>query len=366
MPLPNNFAHTTLILDFQVRNCSVNTLFSCIIGLGDKFTTRNWQSCINNTIFGILDEIDSRGPLNNIDDNIVQNTQNKSDTNRYKVAVHHSRDSSSKQWVGTQVLMLRGIERVLRQFFNHIIETVSQEDNSMTHVGDVPILLDVNKTNGWWFDSAWSRILNLAFKCSITIGNREVLDVREAGIELLIMMCQISSKRGLTATNSIARVGTNMQVVDGTLKTVLTTVENGKVVGLTPVLEGNESTPIISLQQQQILKSPHLQACRYKLFLRAFAIVEQFHGQLTNSKIRVLEDDAGQLGFSETVLLQVLVKLVQGLLQVYECCKGNEMSSLISLQSSKKNDNIEGRFVSLVSIVMKKANNGDQGSKHLT
>ena len=79
-----------------------------------------------------------------------------------------------------------------------------------------------------------------------------------------------------------------------------------------------------------------------------------------------MEDDAGQLGFSETVLLQVLVKLVQGLLQVYEWCKGNEMSSLISLQSSKKNDNIEGRFVSLVSIVMKKANNGDQGSKHLT
>ena len=79
-----------------------------------------------------------------------------------------------------------------------------------------------------------------------------------------------------------------------------------------------------------------------------------------------MEDDAGQLGFSETVLLQVLVKLVQGLLQVYECCKGNVMSSLISLQSLKKNDNIEGRFVSLVSIVMKKANNGDIGSHHLT
>jgi len=96
--------------------------------------------------------------------------------------------------------------------------------------------------------------------------------------------------------------------------------------------------------------------------LRAFAILEQFHGQLTNSKIRVLEDDAGQLSFSETVLLQVLVKLVQGLLQVYEYCKRNEMSSLISLQSSKKNDNIKGRFVSIVYIVMKKANNGDQRS----
>ena len=67
------------------------------------------------------------------------------------------------------------------------------------------------------------------------------------------------------------------------------------------------------------------------------------------------------LFFSETVLLQVLVKLVQGLLQVYEYCKRNEMSSLISLQSSKKNDNIKGRFVSLVYIVMKKVNNGDQG-----
>ena len=100
--------------------------------------------------------------------------------------------------------------------------------------------------------------------------------------------------------------------------------------------------------------------------MRAFAIVEQFHGQLINSKIRVLEDDAGQLSFSETVLLQVLIKLVQGLLKMYEYCKGNEMSSLISLQSSKKNDKIEGRFVGrfvgLVSIVMKKANNGDQRS----
>jgi hypothetical protein len=87
----------------ELRNCSVNTLFSCVVGLGDQFTDEQWENCLANTIFGKI--------MNGIASAIEDPESKKASTNgvageeRYKVAVHHSRDSARKQWMNTQTLV---------------------------------------------------------------------------------------------------------------------------------------------------------------------------------------------------------------------------------------------------------------------
>lgn len=87
----------------ELRNCSVNTLFSCVVGLGDQFTDEQWENCLANIIFGKI--------MSGIASAIEDSESKKASTNgvaseeRYKVAVHHSRDSARKQWINTQTLV---------------------------------------------------------------------------------------------------------------------------------------------------------------------------------------------------------------------------------------------------------------------
>ena len=53
---------------------------------------------------------------------------------RYKVNVHHSRDSAGKQWLLTQSLALQGLSRVLRSFFSILLDHV--DDESFGHTKD--------------------------------------------------------------------------------------------------------------------------------------------------------------------------------------------------------------------------------------
>jgi hypothetical protein len=41
----------------ELRNCAVNTLFSCIVGRGHAFTEVQWESCICTTIFDVYDAV---------------------------------------------------------------------------------------------------------------------------------------------------------------------------------------------------------------------------------------------------------------------------------------------------------------------
>ena len=90
----------------ELRNCSVNTLFSCVVGLGDQFSDEQWEKSLDYTIFGILEGISTA-----IDDAEMKRGASAGGE-RYKVAIHHSRDSVKKQWATTQILVLRGLERV--------------------------------------------------------------------------------------------------------------------------------------------------------------------------------------------------------------------------------------------------------------
>ena len=55
---------------------------------------------------------------------------------RYKVNVHHSRDSAGKQWVLTQSLALQGLCRVLRSFFSLLLDHVDDESSARLGLSD--------------------------------------------------------------------------------------------------------------------------------------------------------------------------------------------------------------------------------------
>eukprot|EP00542_Grammatophora_oceanica_P003101 CAMPEP_0194068324 /NCGR_PEP_ID=MMETSP0009_2-20130614/87035_1 /TAXON_ID=210454 /ORGANISM="Grammatophora oceanica, Strain CCMP 410" /LENGTH=257 /DNA_ID=CAMNT_0038721413 /DNA_START=54 /DNA_END=823 /DNA_ORIENTATION=- len=41
----------------EVRNCAVNTLFSCVVGRGQRFSDQQWETCMSQIVFGAYDGI---------------------------------------------------------------------------------------------------------------------------------------------------------------------------------------------------------------------------------------------------------------------------------------------------------------------
>ena len=122
---------------------------------------------------------------------------------RYKVNIHHSRDSADKQWVATQSLVLRSLCRILRSFFSVLLDTTRQDD---------PSIRGADSDDTPWFDDAWNRVLGYAFDAATQVGGRDTLELRSAGVELSVLCNQLSCRAGIQAALSPARVGTNMEV----------------------------------------------------------------------------------------------------------------------------------------------------------
>ncbi len=307
----------------EVRNCSVNTLFSCIVGCGHRFSKSQWHQCINEIIFGILDAVASHGNPNEDSDDNASNIGISTPSSRYKVSRHHTRDSTMKQWTTTKVLILRGIERVFRMYFQQLIETSDCTSSDNEETG--------------WFITAFHKVVKISFQCSIESGGRETLDIRTAGLELLSLCCQVSSKAGVV--ENFVRVGTNMQVVNGALRSVRVARKSSS---------HEESSPVKRAPE------PVVHRTTSGLFEFAFDTLLEFYGFLENNEsMRKANDDFP--GSLDNTVLQVLTKLCQSLMQIYDCCKDDEL-----LPSSTN----EARFVKLVSLITIMAS--APGSKYLT
>lgn len=323
----------------EVRNCSVNTLFSCIVGLGHRFTPDQWRACFEQTIFGVLDKVKALGEEQSPERGAGDN---KSTSSRYRVAIHHSRDSAGKQWATTQAMTLRGLERVLRQFFVQLLATTEDSTESGNVSSDDSL---------HWFESAWLRVLDSSFECATLSGGREILELRLAGVDLLILCSQLSCKAGIQAATTPARVGTNMMVINGALRSIKSTkADSQKGVDMS-----QSALPVLS---------DNLSARRDRLFSMSFSSLEKFHVHLENGNE---EEVQAQIAFSESLLLQVLTKLSQGLSKLYECCKDNEMAPKKKRHSKTSEDvaDVETRFVDLVDLVVWSAM-GDNGARFLT
>ncbi len=304
----------------EVRNCSVNTLYSCIVGCGHRFSKSQWHQCINEIMFEILNAVAIHCNPDEI--NVADDDELGSGDNRYKVSRHHTRDTLVKQWTTTKVLILQGIERVFRIYFQQIVETSLQLDEH----------------NSEWFSSAWEKIIKLSFECSILDGGRETLDIRTAGVDLLCLCCQVSSKVGVIAGD--VRVGTNMQVVNGALRSV----------------RPNKSSPTRNASPEKSAINPAFEVYREKLFEFAFQILLEFDGFLFNNDNMRKANESFPTSLDNTVL-QVLTKLCQGLMSIYECCKEDEL-----MQCSYNSK--EAQFVKLIETVTTMSS--APGSKYLT
>mmetsp|Transcript_31656 Transcript_31656/g.66573 ORF Transcript_31656/g.66573 Transcript_31656/m.66573 type:complete len:2054 (-) Transcript_31656:369-6530(-) len=315
----------------ELRNCSVNTLFSCVVGLGDRFTDEQWEECLNNTIFGILSSIYSA--INESENKKAGVNGGGSSEARYKVAVHHSRDSVSKRWATTQILVLRGLERVLRLFFPRLLGT----------------LLDTSQ--GLWFLQTWKDSLRVSFDCAILSGERETLDMRLAGVELMTLCAQLSSKAGIAAAGTSARVGTNMEVVGGALRSVRAAVED----------------KVQKVDQGSVLNQLEVDSCRQELFDAAFDVLSDFRVHLELNGEKESEGPKSQF-MIDSLLTQVLTKLTGELAKLYECCKNDEMlPGPCELQldiSIEDSDGYESRFLHLLLVIVNTAGN-DKNSRYL-
>lgn len=279
---------------------------------------------------------------------------------RYKVNVHHSRDSAGKQWLLTQSLALQGLSRVLRSFFSMLLDHV--DDESFGHIKDSKRVVDEEtawKKNPWLVD-AWSKILDLALQAAAQEGGRDTVDLRSAGIELLVLCAQLSCKAGIAAAITPARVGTNMQVVNGALRDVGAASPKSRKAA-----EQRLHSQATEAYRQVMFASAMERIDLYREFIEA-AEAQRRSDVLTREQAGEKESDRPGM---EVTQVQVLQKFIGFLSNLYDCCKDDEMSSQGHL-----NDNlaiarifqkagteifgVEYRFVRLLTTVASDASGG--------
>mmetsp|Transcript_59669 Transcript_59669/g.146343 ORF Transcript_59669/g.146343 Transcript_59669/m.146343 type:complete len:1864 (+) Transcript_59669:299-5890(+) len=321
----------------EVRNCAVNTLFSCIVGRGSSFSDSQWEICLNKTIFAVFDAVSS-DDISAEDSG--QQTAKSRKKSRYAVAIHHTRDSSDKQWLATQALVLQGLCRLLRNFFSKLLQTTDQQDMSPTEeMGETP-----------WFDAAWSKILDYAFDASTQEGGRDTLELRTSGVELLVVCNQLSCAAGIQAAISPARVGTNMEVVNGALRSVRS-----------PDKPEGES----------VLRHTHsavTEIWRENLFKDAFYVLDSLNDHLEEESLAQKKSNT----LVDPTQIQVLGKLGQELGKLYDCCMDSEFAedkSLSNIETFRplfvpavkppaEDDAMATRFVRLVMTVASSSSSG--------
>jgi hypothetical protein len=190
-------------------------------------------------------------------------------------------------------------------------------------------------SNELWFPQIWKEILRVSFDCAILTGEGETIDTRLAGIELMALCTQLSCQAGIGAAGTSARVGTNMEVVGGALRSVR------------PAVEDKAS----EVEKSSILNHPEVESCQQELFDVSFDKLNDFRIYLEqNGDV----DDAGSKSFMavHSPQTQVLTKLTGEMAKIYECCKSNEMlPGLCKLQldiSIDDNNGYESRFLRLL------------------
>jgi hypothetical protein len=343
----------------EVRNCAVNTLFSCIVGRGQGFTVEQWEACICQIVFSVYDRVLSRGGNGGDESSETSVTtgggkKSKAASDRYKVSVHHSRDSAGKQWTTTQVMVLQGLSRVLRNFFPQLLDTMdSPMDGDINHDHD-PV----------WFPKAWTRILDVALNAARQPGSRETIDLRTVGVDLLTQCCQLTCRAGTQAAITPASVGTNMEVVNGALKHV-------------------DKNPHKATEKEILHQiSAEVNQWREVFFLAAFDALDAYRDFL-EQEVRY-DTKLETSPFVETTQVQVLYKLALGLGKLYECCKNDEFAPEqaphigsrrhesriqrnleLDGETELHQDDLEGRFVNFVAMLARTAT-GDPGARFLS
>jgi hypothetical protein len=270
---------------------------------------------------------------------------NPGDRSRYRVSIHHSRDSAGKQWMATQALVLKGLSRVMRTFFPSLLDTTDDGSGSGEKKNDTP-----------WFEQAWNTILSHSFDAAAQTGGRDTLDLRSSGVELLVLCNQLACRAGIQAAITPARVGTNMEVVNGALRSV----------------RSPENIATSSKKSPQRSHSTITETWRENLFLDAFEVLDSFREYLESDSSS--DKESALSPYMEPTQVQVLSHFADDLNRLYDCCKDGEFmedksfNSVISLKkeltldppSVSDEDTLVARFVRIVMTVATKSSGGPE------
>ncbi|GMH77059.1 hypothetical protein TrRE_jg8468, partial [Triparma retinervis] len=186
----------------EVRNCAVNTLFSCVVGNGREFgdgEEDGWPFIFEEVILGLLRRVE--GQLEGAKDasgGEPADGVSGGGGAGFQVRVHHSRDSPRKQWAETYKICIQGLGRVLRQFCDSFKRTA-------------------------WFPSAARRVLAVGEACAV--GGVET-EVSIAGVELVLLVVEVCCRGGVNRGGD--NLKSEMKVVNG----ALTQLANDKVKGV--------------------------------------------------------------------------------------------------------------------------------------
>ena len=269
-----------------VRNCAVNTLFSCVVGNGSKLELGGrvgsprkssgstisekggWSYVFTDVVFVLLGAIEGSFE--------TASTEASSGGGGASFTMHHSRDNPRKQWSETLRIGMQGLGRVMRQFMPVFRSRV-------------------------WFAEIWNAIGQLGNRCVAS----EEAEIALAGVELLLLCVELASKKGGGMQTGL-RAGDNMKVVNGRL-------QNVDGVGFDEVVRGNNPASHDDNSEDEYednLGSAEKQQLHQTIFLRAFANLD---GVPASIKGREKEED-------------VLSALTDGAAHVYNCCASFEMS----------------------------------------
>ncbi|ORX54448.1 hypothetical protein DM01DRAFT_1035596 [Hesseltinella vesiculosa] len=94
----------------EVRNGAIQTLFRTILMNGNVLGTHQWQTCLWQILFPLLDAIKQTS----LAASLAPNNDTTAAAN--PLVLHHSRDTADKQWDETKVLVLNGIANIFRDF----------------------------------------------------------------------------------------------------------------------------------------------------------------------------------------------------------------------------------------------------------
>lgn len=267
------------------------------------------------------------------------------DKSRYRVSIHHSRDSAGKQWMATQVLVLRGLSRVLRSFFPALLDTTDSCPGAGAQQNGTP-----------WFEQAWNSILSHSFDAAAATGGRDTLDLRISGVALLVLCNQLACIAGVQAAITPARVGTNMEVVNGALRRV----------------RSPDKTSSSSKKSPNKSHSTITETWRENLFLDAFEVLDSFREYLESDSS--LDKESALAPYMEPTQVQVLSHFAGDLNKLYDCCKDDEFledkvsNGVVSWETElaldpkgiSDEDTLVTRFVRIVMTVATKSSTGPE------
>ena len=249
---------------------------------------------------------------------------NENSSNKLESASNtdHSRKNKRKQLEITFVVFLRGIERILRQFFENLLNACELSLNA----NDEKRIFEEN-----WLNNIWDKIIHILSIGSIGFGN----DTISASVDLMVLCCQLASKAGVKEVTGHVRVGTNMQVVDGALR---------------KVRESNMSDA--EKLSPQILRHTLL---RKSLFLKSFKKLVDFSETIRSNALPKHESENKKFSFiyvlDETLLLSC-TKLSNGLHGLYQCCREHELSPYNDMENDGERT-FEEQFLEIIIITFR-------------